>query len=51
MEYIIYTLSDDHGVRYIGKTKNIKYRYYRHIYESKNGKTYKENWIKKNTVV
>jgi len=47
MEYMIYTLSDNYGVRYIGKTKDIKYRYYRHIYESKNGKTFKENWIKK----
>jgi hypothetical protein len=44
----IYTLSDSLGVRYIGQTKNIKLRLYRHIYDAKkNGRRNKRcSWIK-----
>lgn len=42
----IYTLTDpiSKEVRYIGKTKNIEKRYYKHITENRNN-TYKEQWI------
>jgi hypothetical protein len=42
----IYTLTDpiSKEVRYIGKTKNIEKRYYKHITERRNN-TYKEQWI------
>jgi group I intron endonuclease len=47
METIIYTLSDDSGVRYIGKTINLKKRYQSHINESSLRRTHKEKWINK----
>ena len=34
METIIYTLSNEYGIRYIGKTINLKKRYDSHINES-----------------
>jgi len=34
----IYTLSDSSGVKYIGKTKNLKQRYYQHIFDGKTKK-------------
>jgi hypothetical protein len=44
----IYTLSDNLGVRYIGKTKDIKTRLYRHVYEAnkKGKKNKRSSWIK-----
>lgn len=47
METIIYTLSDEYGVRYIGKTINLKKRYDSHINESSLKRTHKEKWINK----
>jgi hypothetical protein len=42
----IYTLSDNLGnVRYVGKTKYLNKRLKDHLYESKNNKNYKSNWI------
>lgn len=42
----IYTLTDpiSKEVKYIGKTKNIERRFYKHITEKRNN-TYKEQWI------
>jgi len=44
----IYTLSDSLGVRYVGQTKNLKLRFYRHIFDAKkNGTKNKRcSWIK-----
>ena len=44
----IYTLSDQSGIKYVGKTVNIKIRLYRHIYDAVyyNKSTKKNNWIK-----
>lgn len=44
----IYTLTCPltNQIRYIGQTKNIKKRIYKHIYSSKNPKTYTQCWIK-----
>ncbi len=44
----IYTLSDSLGVRYVGQTKNLKLRYYRHIFDGKNngGKNKRCSWVK-----
>lgn len=44
----IYTLSDSSGVRYIGQTKRIKDRFYRHIFDGKNfgGKNKRCSWVK-----
>ena len=47
METIIYTLSDDFGIRYVGKTINLKKRYQSHINESSLKRTHKERWINK----
>lgn len=46
MKYYIYTLSCPitKEVKYVGKSKNPKRRYYQHIYEKT--VTYKNNWIK-----
>jgi hypothetical protein len=46
MEIYIYSLKHPitNEVRYIGKTKNIKRRYYEHI--NTKGNSYKSNWIK-----
>lgn len=41
---IIYTLSDDSGVRYIGKTNNILIRYKNHLLDK--AKSHKVNWIR-----
>lgn len=45
MKTFIYTLSHPitNEVRYVGKTTNIKRRYYDHVYRQ--SKTYKGNWI------
>ena len=42
----IYTLTDpvSKQIKYVGKTKNIDRRYYKHITEKRNN-TYKEQWI------
>ena len=44
----IYTLSDNLGVKYVGQTKNIKLRFYRHIYDAKinGGQNKRCSWIK-----
>ncbi len=44
----IYTLSDSTGIRYVGKTNNLKIRLKNHINEanSKNKNNHKINWIK-----
>jgi hypothetical protein len=44
----IYTLSDSSGVRYVGQTKKLKNRFYRHIFDGKNfgGKNKRCSWIK-----
>jgi predicted GIY-YIG superfamily endonuclease len=34
----IYSLSDSFGVKYIGKTNNLKQRLYRHIFDAKTKK-------------
>lgn len=47
METIIYTLSDECRIRYIGKTVNLKKRYNSHINESSLKRTHKEKWINK----
>lgn len=47
METIIYTLSDEHEIRYVGKTINPKKRYRSHINESQLKRTHKEKWINK----
>lgn len=47
MSTIIYTLSDETSIRYIGKTKQIKKRYQSHINESYLLRTHKEKWINK----
>jgi len=41
----IYTLSDDSGVRYIGKSKNPKLRFKKHLKECRQKITAKEKWI------
>lgn len=43
----IYALIDPRNnlVRYIGKTNNIKQRYYKHLNPQKGNNTYKNNWI------
>jgi len=45
---IIYTLSDSNGIKYIGKTKDIKKRYYRHIFDAKTKTklSKRDAWIK-----
>lgn len=45
MKTIIYTLSDDSNIRYIGKTINLEKRYKTHLRESRFLRTYKEKWI------
>jgi group I intron endonuclease len=47
METIIYTLSDESEIRYIGKTVNLRKRYNSHINESLLKRTHKEKWINK----
>jgi len=47
MKTIIYTLSNEYGIRYIGKTINLKKRYDSHINESSLKRTHKEKWINK----
>lgn len=47
METIIYTLSDECEIRYIGKTINFRKRYNSHINESVLKRTHKEKWINK----
>ncbi|TXG84773.1 MAG: hypothetical protein E6R13_02760, partial [Spirochaetes bacterium] len=44
----IYTLSDSLGVRYVGKTKNLKLRLYRHIFDAKKngGQNKRCSWVK-----
>ena len=41
----IYTLADTNGVRYVGKSSDLKHRYRRHLSESKLKRTIKEKWI------
>jgi hypothetical protein len=43
----IYTLTDPitKSVKYVGKTKDLKCRFKKHINESKRKRTYKEKWI------
>ncbi len=45
---IIYTLSDKLGVRFVGKTKNLKNRLYKHIFNAKQngGENKRCSWIK-----
>lgn len=47
-EVIIYTLADEIGVRYIGKTMSLKNRMYRHIYDAKTKRRLnkRDAWIK-----
>lgn len=46
--YALSSSSDPDNIRYIGKTKEtLKQRLSRHILSSKNEKTYKANWIRK----
>jgi hypothetical protein len=42
----IYTLSDDSGIRYVGKSNFPNKRYYNHIKTCNRTNTYKNNWIK-----
>lgn len=42
----IYTLSDKTGIRYVGKTNNIKRRLYNHISDIKKYNNHKVNWLK-----
>lgn len=44
----IYTLSDFSGIRYVGQTKNLKSRFYRHIFDGEKygGKNKRCSWIK-----
>ncbi len=44
----IYTLSDNLGVRYVGQTKNLNLRFYRHIFDARNngGQNKRCSWIK-----
>ena len=46
-KYYIYTLESNGRIFYIGKTNDIKTRLRKHISESKNKRTYKENFINK----
>lgn len=45
MKTYIYTLSDETGIRYVGKSDNPNYRFKIHLKECKNSKTRKEKWI------
>ncbi len=45
MTTYIYTLSDNTGVRYVGKTTDLKRRLKDHIKFSSKKKTYKDKWI------
>lgn len=44
--YALYSPEQPNVVRYVGKSNNINSRLTKHIYEAKNGKSYKNNWIK-----
>ena len=45
MKTYIYTLSDDLGIRYVGKSNNPESRLKIHLKECKKKRTHKENWI------
>ena len=47
-QILIYTLSDNYGIRYVGKTNNLKLRKLAHINESKSNRynNHRINWIK-----
>lgn len=47
LKIYIYTLTDPitKDIKYVGKTKNLNYRFKKHINESKKKRTYKEKWI------
>jgi len=44
--YVLWTESE--GIRYVGKSVNIYYRFKRHLIECKEMKTHKDRWIMKN---
>lgn len=45
MKTYIYTLSDDSGIRYVGKSDNPVGRLHKHLKECKMKRTHKEKWI------
>ena len=45
MKTYIYTLSDDSGIRYVGKSDNPEGRFHKHLKECKMKRTHKEKWI------